>query len=90
MEKMKKILAMVLSVALLFSGMIFDNTLTKADETNTWSGEAIISPEQNKLIGAGYIDIKWNNTLENVKQYKVYIDGTLKKDNVTIRGHYEI
>ena len=79
MEKMKKILAMVLSVALLFSGMIFDNTLTKADETNTWSGEAIISPKQNKLIGAGYIDIKWNNTLENVKQYKVYIDGTLKK-----------
>ena len=79
MEKIKKILAMVLSVALLFSGMIFDNTLTKADETNTWSGEAIISPEQNKLIGAGYIDIKWNNTLENVKQYKVYIDGTLKK-----------
>ena len=70
---------MVLSVALLFSGMIFDNTVTKADETNNWSGEAIISPEQNKLIGAGYIDIKWNNTLENVKEYKVYIDGTLKK-----------
>ena len=89
MEKIKKILAMVLSVALLFSGMIFDNTVTKADETNTWSGEAIISPEQNKLIGAGYIDIKWNNTLENVKQYKVYIDGTLKKTMSVAQVLYE-
>lgn len=37
----------------------------------------IISPKENNLIGAGSFDVKWTNAGENVKEYKIYVDGQL-------------
>ena len=80
MGKIKKLVSMVLAVAMMFSCITtISNVSVKADEAATWQKKAIVSPEENKLVGAGYIDIKWSNTLENAKQYKIYVDGVLKK-----------
>lgn len=83
MIKLKeKLIAILLIIALMFSGLCIDNSNTvKAESTDAeqWKAAAITSPKQDKLIGAGYIDIKWENTLENVSQYKVYVDSKLKK-----------
>ncbi len=80
MSKVKQILSIVLSIAILFSCITINDTVKAVDDAAAlWKSEAIISPGQNKLVGAGFIDIKWNNSLENVKQYKVYINNELKK-----------
>ena len=80
MNKIRKIVALTVAFAMLFSCMVITHTTTKAEAGDTaWAAEGIISPAEGKLIGAGYIDVKWNNSLDNVKQYKVYVDGALKK-----------
>ena len=81
MKIMKKIVAMTIAFAMLFSCIAIApvDYVSAATDVSTWQSTAIISPEQGKLIGAGYIDVKWNNSLDNVKQYKVYVDGALKK-----------
>lgn len=81
MKIMKKIVAITIAFAMLFSCIAIApaDYVSAATDAATWQSTAIISPEQGKLIGAGYIDVKWNNSLDNVKQYKVYVDGALKK-----------
>ena len=80
MKRLKRITAMVLAVAMLFTCMTaISDMAVKAEDSATWQKTALTSPAQGKLIGAGYIDIKWNNNLDNVKQYKVYVDGALNR-----------
>ena len=80
MRRLKKIISFMLAIVMIFSCITaVSNVPVKAEEAATWQKEAIISPVEKKLVGAGYIDIKWSNILENVKQYKVYVDGALKK-----------
>lgn len=80
MNKFKKALSMMLAIVLMVTGITFTgNVTTKADSaTDSWKNTAITSPKQNSLIGAGYIDIKWNNTLEDVSNYQVFVDGQSK------------
>ena len=80
MKRMRKIIAMTIALAMLFSCIAITpmEPVSAATDAATWQNTAITSPAQGKLIGAGYIDVKWNNSLENVKQYKVYVDGALK------------
>lgn len=80
MRRTKKIISFILAIMMVFSCItVVSNVPAKAEEATTWQKQAIVSPAEKKLVGAGYIDIKWRNTLENVKQYKVYVDGALKK-----------
>lgn len=80
MKKIKKIISFTLAIVMMFSCITAISDIpVKAVDTTTWQKNAIVSPAEKKLIGAGYIDIKWSNTLDNVKQYRVYVDGTLKK-----------
>ena len=80
MKRLKRIMAMVLAVVMLFTCMTAISDMpVKAEDSATWQKTALTSPAQGKLIGAGYIDIKWNNNLDNVKQYKVYVDGALNR-----------
>lgn len=78
---MKHITSFLLAVALLVSSITLmpSNNVKAARNAEQWKSSAIVSPEEGKLIGAGYIDVKWNNDLENVKSYSVYVDGALKK-----------
>lgn len=70
---MKKLISMLLSIALIASTLCIGTINTKADNTN-WQKNAIIAPTEGKLVGAGYMDIVFDTTLENVEQYEVYFD----------------
>lgn len=71
---------MLVALAMMIAGVQLTNVKNISAATATdWSKTAITAPLQDDLIGAGYIDIKWNNDLENVSQYKVYIDKKLVK-----------
>lgn len=72
MTKLGKMLAIVLSLILMFTIIpaVSNNSETKAAETF-----AITSPTNNKLVAAGYFDIEWTPATEStVKEYNVYID----------------
>lgn len=81
MNRIKKLLCTLLAFAMIFSGIyLADINIVKAEaDANSWKANAITAPVNGSLIGAGYIDIKWDNTLENVSKYDVYVDGALKK-----------
>lgn len=80
MCRFKKITSMIVTISMLFSCITITTSINvNAADTATWQKEAIISPGAGKLVGAGYIDVKWSNTLSNVIEYKVFVDGSLKQ-----------
>ena len=77
---MKRVLTIVLSIALFVSGLtIMPVKAADSLSANDWKSTAIVAPGNGKLIGAGHIDIKWNNNLENVSKYSIYVDSKLIK-----------
>ena len=70
------VLALVISSFMLTSTLAFANTSLDAD---AWGEQAIVAPEAGKLIGAGYIDVKFKNNLDKASTYSVYVDGKLQK-----------
>ena len=76
---MKRLITIVLSIALLVSGLVISPVKADTLTPDAWKSSAIVSPKEGSLIGAGYIDVKWKNNLENVKKYSVYIDSKLSK-----------
>ena len=80
MKGFKRITSIVLALAMVVTSITISGPVTvKADNaTDNWKANGIVSPKQDKLIGAGYIDVKWDNTLTDVSQYKVYVDGDLR------------
>ena len=93
MKGLKRITSIVLALAMFATGIAISGpTTVKADTaTDNWKANGIVSPKQDKLIGAGYIDVKWDNTLTDVSQYKSFMfDGDLKSNSITfIRQDYE-
>ena len=82
---MKKFLSMILSFVMVFSILSIDNiSVANASTQNEWKTTAIISPEEGALIGAGYINIRFNTTLENAESYTVYFDE--KSENQLVDG----
>lgn len=80
MKRLKRIVCAFLAITMFFSAIYLTDAenVSAATDANSWKSTAITSPVNGKLVGAGYIDIKWNNTLENVSKYSVYVDGVLK------------
>ena len=77
---MKRIVTIVLSIALFVSGLTI--TPVKAVDSlsaDAWKDSAIVAPVDGSLIGAGHIDLKWNNNLENASKYVAYVDGSAVK-----------
>ena len=77
MKGFKRITSIVLALAMVVTSITISGpvTVTADNATDNWKANGIVSPKQDKLIGAGYIDVKWDNTLTDVSQYKVYVDG---------------
>ena len=72
MKQVKKVLAIILSLAIIVA-LIPATNATK--ETKAADGFVITNPTANKLMAAGYIDIKWSQaTAGDVKNYELYID----------------
>lgn len=79
---MKKIVSILLTIALVITTMSVSGVKANA-ETGEWQNTAIIAPVEGNLVGAGYIDIKYNTTLEGATDYKVYFDGIEKTEGYT-------
>ncbi len=73
---MKKIVLIFLSIALVFSVISVNNiSVSKINaQENDWSCTAITVPAEGELVGAGYIDVEFNNSMEGYT-YTVYLDG---------------
>lgn len=69
----KSISVLVLSLSLMFSGLVFTGNV-KADAASDWKANAIITPTEGNLIGAGYIDVEFDNSLSGYS-YEVFLDG---------------
>lgn len=69
----KSISVFVLSLSLAFSGFVFTGNV-KADAVSEWKANAIKTPTEGNLIGAGYIDVEFDNSLEDYT-YEVQLDG---------------
>ena len=68
----KSISVLVLSLALTVSGLTFVQT-AKADEVSDWQANAIKTPTEGSLIGAGYIEVEFDNSLSGYF-YEVFLD----------------
>lgn len=81
---MKRILSILLSLTLVFSMLAISNgyVVNAVENQMDWKSSAIITPEEGALVGAGYINIKFDTTLENAKSYTVYFDGKNENDLV--------
>lgn len=77
MKRVKRIIAIMLSVVMMLSINISEGIATYDVEAST--SFAITSPAAGSLRAAGYIDIKWTDasSLGTVSNYNVYIDGSL-------------
>lgn len=79
MNKIKKVIAVLLSVVMIFSIGVIDSGNVKEVSANT--AFAITTPTAGSLKAAGYIDIKWTAAVSGSKlaNYQVYINGKLVK-----------
>ncbi|MCI8956854.1 MAG: hypothetical protein HFG29_07685 [Eubacterium sp.] len=83
---MKKIISVLLSFAMVLSILAINSNpvVNAAQQEAEWKSNAIITPKEGALVGAGYIDIKFDSTLENAESYTVYFDG--KSENQLVDG----
>lgn len=83
---MKKIISILLSFTMVLSIIAINNNpvVNAAQQEAEWKSKAIITPKEGVLAGAGYIDIKFDSTLENAESYTVYFDG--KSENQLVDG----
>lgn len=69
----KSISVLVLSLALTVSGLTFVQP-AKADQTSDWQASAVKTPKEGSLVGAGYIEVEFDNSLPGYT-YEVLLDG---------------
>ncbi|MFR0910973.1 MAG: hypothetical protein ACLSHN_10345 [Eubacterium sp.] len=87
MKSFRKIISFMLILTFVFSINITNyETVTDVSAATKF---AITSPTNNKMMAAGYFDIKWNSASSYgiVKEYKLYVDGKL--ETTTTRTTYE-
>ena len=69
----KSVSVLVLSLSLALSGFVFTGNV-KADATSEWEANAVKTPTAGSLVGAGYIDVEFDNSLAGYT-YEVLLDG---------------
>ena len=76
MKNAKRIITIILTIALVVGGLYF----APSKETSANVDFSITSPKDGSLKAAGYMDIEWEDAshIGAVKNYEVYIDGSLK------------
>lgn len=71
---LKKVISVTLTLALAVSGIVYTNDVKAAADAENWEANAIKVPAEGALIGAGYIDVEFDNSLEGYT-YTVELDG---------------
>lgn len=77
MKTFKKIFSLLLVLTLAITSVHITNiqNIKAATAVAEWQASGIIAPVSGKLIGAGYIDIIWDNQSIDATKYDVYVDG---------------
>ena len=71
-KSIKKIISLVIAMALTISGITY-STVAKADESEgSWKTDAVKVPSEGQLVGAGYIDVEFDNSMEGYTYYFTY------------------
>lgn len=70
----KKVISLTLAFVLMLSGITYTKSVDAATDMDDWKANAITVPAEGKLIGAGYIDVEFDNSMEGYT-YTVYLDG---------------
>ncbi|MCR5430563.1 MAG: glycoside hydrolase family protein [Eubacterium sp.] len=70
----KSISVLVLSLSLIASGIVFTSNVKAEDDIQAWKETAVKTPTEGSLIGAGYIDVEFDNSMPDYT-YEVYMDG---------------
>lgn len=75
MRGLKKLVTLFVTIVMVLSVDIvpFGGTASAQAATSF----VITSPAGNALVAAGHMDIKWNPASGSVKNYNVYVDGSL-------------
>ena len=86
MKLTKRILTIILSIALVFGGLYFAPPKT----THADADFAITSPTDGSLKAAGYLDIKWEDAsaIKMVNSYDVFIDGSLVENTTDTKYEF--
>lgn len=71
---MKRIISLVLTFALLISGITYSGAVSVKADGNEWKTNAVTVPAEGQLVAAGYIDVKFDNSMDGYT-YTVYLDG---------------
>ena len=70
----KSISVLVLSLSLALSGFVFTGNVKAEMTTAEWEASAVKTPTEGSLVGAGYIDVEFDNSLPGYT-YEVFLDG---------------
>lgn len=70
----KQVVSLTLAFVLMVSGITYTKSVEAATDMNDWAANAITMPAEGKLVGAGYIDVEFDNSIEGYT-YTVYLDG---------------
>lgn len=70
----KQVVSLTLAFVLMVSGITYTKSVEAATDMNDWAANAITMPAEGKLVGAGYIDVEFDNSMEGYT-YTVYLDG---------------
>ena len=74
MKSIKRVMAIIVSVSMVVSGIVFTANTKAATSVEEWKDNAVVTPTEGSLIGAGYIDVEFDNSMPGY-QYEVLIDG---------------
>lgn len=69
----KKVVSLTLALVLTASGITYTKNVDAATSIDDWKANAIKVPAEGDLIGAGYIDVEFDNSMEGYT-YTVYLD----------------
>ncbi len=70
---MKKIISIMLSLALIISSITISDVVN-VEASDQWKANAVTVPAEGELVGAGYIPVEFDNSMEGYT-YTVYLDG---------------
>lgn len=70
----KKVISLILIFGLMAGGITYTKDVEAATDLDLWKENAVTVPAEGELIGAGYIDVEFDNSMEGYT-YTVYLDG---------------
>lgn len=73
-KMMKTMVSLLLALALTVSGITYTDKVEAATDINSWKANAVKVPAEGTLVGAGYIDVEFDNSMEGYT-YTVFLDG---------------